>query len=175
MSSAPPPPSYEELAALAVELKLLVTAQAATIAELTARNAEQAERIAELERQFSSDSHNSSKPPSSDGLRKRPAPKSLRQRSGRKPGRAKGDPGGRMEQVADPDVILDHHPAACGGCGNDLAGAVSTGYRARQVFDLPKIAPEVTEHRLHRAVCGCGHTTSATAPEHVPAATVYGT
>lgn len=33
MSSAPPPPSYEELAALVVELKLLVSAQAATIAE----------------------------------------------------------------------------------------------------------------------------------------------
>lgn len=170
----PPPPSYEELAALVVELKLLVSAQAVTIAELTARNAEQAERIAELERQVASDSRNSSKPPSSDGLGKKPAPKSLRQRSGRKPGRAKGDPGGRLEQVADPDVILDHHPGACGGCGNDLAGAVSTGYRARQVFDLPKIAPQVTEHRLHRAVCGCGHTTSATPPEHVPAATVYG-
>ncbi|MGW0633915.1 IS66 family transposase [Streptomyces sp. NPDC002758] len=161
MSSAQPsPPSYEELAALVVELKLLVSAQA--------------ERIAELERQVASDSRNSSKPPSSDGLRKKPAPKSLRQRTGRKPGRAKGDPGGRLEQVADPDAIVDHHPAACGRCGDDLAGAVSAGYRARQVFDLPEIAPEVTEHRLHLAVCGCGHTTAATAPGHVPAAAVYG-
>jgi transposase len=148
------------LAALVVELKLLVSAQA--------------ERIAELERQVASNSHNSSKPPSSDGLRKKPAPKSLRQRTGRKPGRAKGDPGGRLEQVANPDAILDHHPAACGRCGDDLAGAVSAGYRARQVFDLPEIAPEVTEHRLHLAVCGCGHTTAATAPEHVPASAVYG-
>jgi hypothetical protein len=106
VSSAPPPPSYEELAALVVELKLLVSAQTATIAELTARNAEQVERIAELERQVALGSRNSSKPPSSDGLGKKPAPKSLRQRSGRKPGRAKGDPGGRLEQVADPDVIL---------------------------------------------------------------------
>ncbi len=62
----------------------------------------------------------------------------------------------------------------CGGCGEGLTGAVSAGYRARQVFDLPEIAPEVTEHRIHRAVCGCGHATSAVAPEHVPAATVYG-
>jgi hypothetical protein len=44
---------------------------------------------------------------------------------------------------------------------------VSAGYRARQAFDLPEIAPEVTEHRLHLAVCGCGHTTVATAPEYV--------
>jgi transposase len=134
VTSTPPPPSYEELAALVVELKLLVSAQAATIAE-------QAERIAELERQVAADSRNSSKPPSSDGLRKKPAPKSLRKASGRKPGRAKGDPGGRLEQVADPDVIVDHRPAACAGCGDDLSGAVSTGYRARQVFDLPEIAP----------------------------------
>lgn len=93
MSFTPPLPSYEELASLVVELRLLVSAQAATIAE-------QAERIAELERQLAADSRNSSKPPSSDGLRKKPAPKSLRKATGRKPGRAKGDPGGRLEQVA---------------------------------------------------------------------------
>ncbi|MFC5954038.1 IS66 family transposase [Streptomyces pratens] len=174
MSSAPPPPSYEELAALVVELKLLVSAQAATIAELTARNAEQAERIAELERQVSADSRNSSKPPSSDGLRKKPAPKSLRTSTGRKPGRAKGDPGGRLEQVAHPDAIVDHHPAACDGCGNGLFGVGSSGYRARQVFALPQIVAAVTEHRLHRSLCGCGHTTSATAPAQVSAHAVYG-
>lgn len=160
-------PSYEELAALVVELKLLVSAQAATIAE-------QAERIAGLERQVAADSRNSSKPPSSDGLRKRPAPKSLRQRSGRKPGRAKGDRGGQLEQVADPDEIVDHHPAACGGCGDAMNSSQSVGYRARQVFDLPEIVPEVTEHRLHQALCGCGYATTAPAPEQVSAASVYG-
>jgi transposase len=90
-STQPPQPSYEELAVLVVELKFLVSAQAATIAE-------QAERIVVLERQVAADSHNSSKPPSGDGLRKKPAPKSLRQPSGRKPGRVKGDPGERLER-----------------------------------------------------------------------------
>lgn len=174
MTSTPLPPSYEELAALVVELKLVVSAQAATVERLEARVIEQDAEIAELKRRLTTDSHNSSKPPSSDGLRKKPTPKSLRKATGRKPGRAKGDPGGRLELVADPDVIVDHHPATCGGCGGDLCGAVSTGYRARQVFDLPEIRPEVTEHRLHQAVCDCGHTTSATAPERVPASTVYG-
>jgi len=162
-----PQPSYEELAGLVVELRLLVSAQAAMLTE-------QAERIEELERQAAADSRNSSKPPSSDGLGKKPAPKSLRQRSGRKPGRAKGDPGGRLEQVIDADVIVDHHPSACGGCGGGLAGGPSAGYRARQVFDLPAIRPQVTEHRMHRRACGCGHTTTATAPGQVGAATVYG-
>jgi transposase len=81
-----------------------------------------------------------------------------------------------LEQVADPDAVVEHHPATCGGCGAGLDGVVSVGYRARQVFDLPKIAPEVTEHRLHRAVCGCGHTTKpiATATGQAGAGTVYG-
>lgn len=160
MTSTPPPPSYEELVSLVVELRLLASAQAV--------------EIAELKRQLAADSHNSSKPPSSDGLAKKPAPKSLRRASGRKPGRTKGDPGGRLEQIADPDVILDHRPAACGGCGDDLAGAASRGYRARQVFDLPEIRALVTEHRMHQVVCGCGHRTAAQAPGHVPAAAVYG-
>jgi transposase len=172
--STPPPPSYEDLAALVVELKLLVSTQAEMIAAQAATIAEQAERIAELERQIASDSHNSSRPPSSDGLRKKPAPASLRRRTGRGPGRAKGDPGGQLEQVTDPDQVVDHHPAVCGGCGTGLDNVVSVGYRARQVFDLPEIRPVVTEHRMHRAVCECGHTTTATAPGQVSAATVYG-
>jgi hypothetical protein len=144
------------LAALVVELRLLVSAQAATITQ-------QADRIGELERQAGSDSHNSSKPPSSDGLRKKPAPKSLRKTSGRRPGRAMGDPSGHLEQVANPDAIVNHPPSACDGCGNALSQVVSSGYRARQVFDLPEIVPEVTEHRLHQAHCGCGHVTAAVA------------
>jgi transposase len=167
VNSAPPPPSYDELASLVVELKLLVSAQAVTIAA-------QAEEIAELKRRLATDSHNSSKPPSSDGLAKKPAPKSLRRSSGRRPGRAKGDPGGRLEQVADPDVILDHRPTVCGGCESDLADAVSGGYRARQVFDLPEIVAEVTEHRMHQLTCQCGHITQAVAPDRVSASAVYG-
>ena len=154
------PPSYEELAALVVELKLLVAAQA--------------ERIAELERQIASDSHDSSRPPSSDGLRKRPAPKSLRTRTGRGPGRAKGAPGGQLEQVADPDEVIDHYPGTCAGCGADLVEGAQAGYRARQVFDLPEVRPHVTEHRLHIALCPCGRSTAAPAPAEAPAAAVYG-
>ncbi|MEG3631690.1 IS66 family transposase [Streptomyces poriticola] len=71
-------------------------------------------------------------------------------------------------------MSVDHHPAECGGCGAGLGGGPSAGYRARQVFDLPEIRSEVTEHRLRRRVCGCGRTTTATAPGQVGAATVYG-
>ena len=74
--------------------------------DLVARNAELAAgleqalaRIADLEARLRLSSSNSSKPPSSDGLAK-PAPKSLRGRSGRGPGRPKGQDGVTLERVA---------------------------------------------------------------------------
>jgi transposase len=75
--------SYERLAALVVE-------QAATIERLEERVAELGAEAAELRRRLAQNSRNSSRPPSSDGLAKPPVPKSLRGRSGRKPGRSAG-------------------------------------------------------------------------------------
>lgn len=90
-----PQSTYDQLAEL-------VVVQAAEIAELKAR-------IAEFERQLRAGSWNSSKPPSSDGPAE-PAPKSLRTRSGRKPGGQPGREGRTLEQVADPDEVLrDRH------------------------------------------------------------------
>ena len=63
-------------------------------------------RVRELEGRLRKDSHNSSKPPSSDGLAKKP--KSLRQSGGRKPGGQAGHEGTTLERVATPDVIVQH-------------------------------------------------------------------
>ena len=84
-----PRPSYEELAAL-------VAVQAERIAELEAE-------IAELRRQLGQNSRNSSKPPSSDSPFTKPAPKSLRRKSGRKPGGQPGHPGSTLTLVGDPN------------------------------------------------------------------------
>jgi hypothetical protein len=89
---AGPPPSYEELAAL-------VVVQAEQIAQLRGE-------VAELRRQLGQNSRNSSKPPSLDSPFTKPAPKSLRGRSGRKPGGQKGHPGSTLAQVADPDETV---------------------------------------------------------------------
>jgi transposase len=138
-------------------------------AELVAARAE----IAELRRQLGQDSRNSSKPPSSDGLAK-PAPRSQRRRSGRKPGGQGGHPGSRLEQVAVPDEVIRHEPGPCRGCGGDLGRADEVGALARQVFDLPPITVRVVEHQLIERRCGCGSTTRAAGPETVTAPVQYG-
>jgi transposase len=146
-------PSYDELAALVVALRA---------------------EVAELKRQLGQNSSNSSKPPSSDSPFTKPAPKSLRRRSGRKPGGQAGHPGSTLAQVSDPYETLRHEPGPCGGCGADLAGAPQVGAERRQVFDLPPIRVQVTEHQLITRRCGCGISTGATAPAGVVAPVQYG-
>jgi hypothetical protein len=124
------PPSYEELAAV-------VVAQAERIAQLQAE-------IAELRRQLGQNSRNSSKPPSSDSPFVKPAPKSLRGKSGRKPGGQKGHPGSTLAQVADPDETLRHEPGSCGGCGTDLAGAPEVGMERHALRELTAVADTAT-------------------------------
>jgi transposase len=148
-------------------LAALVVAQAQRIAELEAQ-------VAELRRQLSQNSRNSSKPPSSDSPFVKPAPRSLRGKSGRKPGGQKGHPGSTLAQVADPDQSVRHEPGPCEGCGRRLADAPEVGVERRQVFDLPPIRVRVTEHLLITRRCACGVTSCGTAPEGVNAPVQYG-
>lgn len=154
-------PSYEELASLVVQLR------SALDAALT--------RIADLEAQLKQNSNNSSKPPSSDSPFIKPAPKSLRGRSGRKPGGQPGHEGRTLMQVQRPDQVIRHEPKRCGGCGARLTTkAARVGADVRQVFDIPKIAVRVVEHRMISRRCGCGATTAATAPDEATAPASYG-
>lgn len=158
----PVEPSREDLLAL-------IAAQAAQIAALTAR-------IAELERRLGLDSSNSSKPPSSDGLKKPVRVRSLREPSGNPPGGRKGHPGDTLRQAETPDVVVDHYPQTCAGCGMGLTAGMASRYAARQVFDLPEPRPPVvTEHRAHECCCpGCGQRTKAAFPAGVAAPVQYG-
>jgi transposase len=137
-------------------------------------------RIAELERQAGLNSTNSSKPPSSDGLKK-PQPKarrvsSLRKPSGKKTGGQPGHPGETLRRTETPNIITDHYPDACAKCSAPLTAATATGYVARQVFDLPMPQPLIcTEHRAHDCHCtDCGAKTHARFPKDVAAPVQYG-
>ena len=122
-------------------------------------------------------SRNSSKPPASDGLAK-PAPKSLRTRTGRRPGGQPGHPGRTLQPVPHPDHIRVHElgRCPCGECaGRSLRQEPVVDYEKRQVFELPPKALEVTEHRAEVKRCpvsGC--LVSASFPEGIRAPTQYG-
>jgi transposase len=130
-------------------------------------------QVADLAAQVKQSSRNSSRQPSSDGLAK-PAPKSLRGKSGRKPGRPKGQPGATMELTVQPDKRVRHRPAACGCCGKSLKGAEVTAVERRQVIDIPQVRAKTTEHQMLTLLCGCGSETKAAAPDGVTAPVQYG-
>ena len=143
------------------------------VADLTEQLAVALARIEELQARLGMSSRNSSKPPSSDGLAK-PAPRSLRGRSGRGPGRPKGQAGFTLEPVEVADQRVPHEPGRCAGCGTGLAGAPVVGMERRQVFDLPVVRLEVTEHQLVARRCECGTVTKGRAPAGVNAPVQYG-
>jgi transposase len=159
-------PSYEDLLTENAALRAMV-------ADLTLRLDQALGRIGELEARLKQSSANSSKPPSADGMAK-PAPKSLRGRSGRGPGRPPGQDGVTLAQVADPDVVVRHVPSVCGGCGDELAGAAEVAVARRQVFDIPDPTLVVTEHQIVTLACRCGHHTIGQAPAEVAAPVAYG-
>ena len=86
--------------------------------ELTATVKELNQTIKELKEQLNKNSKNSSKPPSSDGLKK-PAVKkdrSLRKSSGKKQGAQEGHDGVYLSVISKPDHIKDHMHSDCTGC-----------------------------------------------------------
>jgi transposase len=133
----------------------------------------QHEQIKTLQGQQAKDSHNSSLPPSSDRF-VRP-PKSLRQKSGKKPGGQKGHRGHHLRQVQAPDEILIHPVLCCEQCQHDLRTQPTTLPERRQVIDLPIKRLWVTEHRVEEKQCpACFHLTRATFPAGVKAPAQYG-
>ena len=173
---APETLTREELVALVKAQAATLEAQAAEIAALKAQVANLTALVAELQRRLGLNSSNSSKPPSSDGLKKPARVSSLRERSERKPGGQKGHKGETLCQAAEPDRVIDHYPDACTYCGAPLTPAMAEGHVARQVFDLPQPQPpEVTAHHAHACRCThCKGMTQAAFPEGVNAPVQYG-
>jgi len=135
-------------------------------------------KVREFAGRLALDSSNSSKPPSSDGLKKEPAPRSLRTASARKPGGQPGHSGRTLEQAKTPDRSEVHslEICPCGQCGGaSLKEEPVLGYERRQIFDLPPLRLEVTEHRAEIKRCPIsGRSVRAPFPEGVDAPAQYG-
>jgi len=131
------------------------------------------ERVQTLEEQVSRNSHNSHKPPSSDGLAK-PKPKSLRQPSQRPTGGQPGHPGHTLRMVEKPDRTVRHAIERCSDCGRPLDKQEPDRVERRQVFDLPDPKLEVTEHQVEVKTCSCGCVNRAAFPPEAAAPVQYG-
>ena len=124
-------------------------------------------RVESLEARLNTDSHNSHKPPSSDGYKK-PAPKSQRKKTGRRSGGQPGHAGTTLEMTEQPDYVIRHQAEKCEKCGSGLNSRESQIAERRQVYDLPQIEIKVTEHQTMRTRCAeCGCETAGAFPEIV--------
>ena len=146
----------------------------ATIVQLREQLAQQGAYIRDLEAHLAKDSHNSSKPPSSDGLKRKT--KSLRQQSGKKPGGQLGHRGETLHLVATSDEVVKHRPAVCAQCQMPLGDAEVVLRERRQVQELPVVVRLlVQEHQaLHVRCPHCMYVSSGAFPPEVPSRARYG-
>jgi len=144
--------------------------------ELAAENAALKQEVTDLRRRLGRDSSNSSKPPSSDGLAKKPRILgSLRGKSGKKSGGQPGHAGDTLRPVPNPDKIERHAASQCRHCQAELTPAMARGVERRQVFDMPQPRLEVVEHQAAVYTCACcGGETRAAFPPEVMAHVQYG-
>ncbi len=130
-------------------------------------------RVQELEGRLAKDSHNSGKPPSSDGLGRKT--KSRREKSGKKRGGQLGHPGHRVSLLTAPDILETHRPTPGSACQQALPADAPGGIERRPVQELPPVRLYVTEHRILHVRCpACGTMTEGQAPAGVTAPQPYG-
>src|SRR6266404_6014045 len=156
-----------------LEIRCLAYQQAVTklreeAFELSALKAQ----ISELRERLGKNSHNSSKPPSSDPPSQTKQPrKGLLRRRERKRGPKAGHKGHgrRLKPESEVDHIIELRPVSCANCGYLLIGDDPSPAR-HQISELPPVKVEVTEYQRHSLRClVCGTQNRAEWPAEMPA------
>ena len=144
------------------------------VSELEEVTLKQAEALKALQDQVAKNSQNSGKPPSSDGLNKERT-RSLRKKEGRKVGGQKGHEGKTLISVSKPDHIKVHEVNHCPHCQQDLSEVEGEEVGGRQIFDIPAVRIEVTEHRVEVKECpNCQEEVGGVYPPEVSQRVQYG-
>jgi transposase len=152
--------------------QLVIEQQQHVIEGLQQQTTELAEQVQALQERVKQDSHNSHLPPSSDRFHRQP--KSLRTRSGKKPGGQAGHPGSSLKLSSTPDQVIVHPVEQCQHCQADLREVQSLAVERRQVLDLPPKRVVVIEHQAQQKYCPKCHEVSVAAfPEDVRAPVQY--
>ena len=152
----------------------LLLSTLARVSQLEKQVADHGATIQALREEIAKNSRNSSKPPSSDGLKK-PKTSSLRQKGERPVGGQAGHKGNTLRMVAEPDHVEGHPVTSCPHCQTDLSDTEPISYEKRQVFDVPEIGLEVTEHQAEVKQCPCcGQQVQGMFPTYITQPTQYG-
>lgn len=132
------------------------------------------QEVQSLKDQVSKNSRNSGKPPASDGWNK-PRTSSLRKKGAKNPGGQKGHKGHTLSAVDKPEQTIVHGVETCDQCAAELNVVPVVDVEKRQVFDIPPLHIEVTEHQAQIKACpGCGACVKGVFPEGVTQPTQYG-
>lgn len=164
--------TFYELKVAYSELQEQVNQKDQRIEELEGQLLKERLRNLELEKRLAKDSHNSSKPPSSDGYKRQTK---RREKSQKSRGGQAGHRGHHLAQVPTPDQVVLHRPQHCQQCDEELPQTGGVVKECRQIHDLPPLRLQVTEHQIVEQRCPrCGARCQGAFPAGVDAVAQYG-
>lgn len=150
--------SVKDLSDDNARLSRRIEAQHVEIKSLRAENASLKERLSRYEDpEPPRNSGNSSVPPSKEGIgdEVKRRTRSLRGKSGRKPGGQPGHEGSTRLLSDKPDEVEDIQPNYCRECGRDLSGIEGEVEYSEECIGF-RITPVIRRIRYMRKTCRCG-------------------